>query len=84
MRESYEYLVQSRLYARPSSRLYLGGWRKLGSHQTLAKVSGNGLAKRQKIEPSVIAKHAIKLAQAFNKYYANVKILTEDNEKALA
>ena len=32
-------------------------------------------------EPSVIAKHAIKLAQAFNKYYANVKILADDNQK---
>ena len=35
----------------------------------------------EKYEPSVIAKHAIKLAQAFNKYYANVKILAEDAEK---
>lgn len=34
-----------------------------------------------KYEPSVIAKHAIKLAQAFNKYYANVKILVEDDQK---
>lgn len=34
-----------------------------------------------KYEPSVIAKHAIKLAQAFNKYYANVKILAEDAQK---
>lgn len=32
-------------------------------------------------EPSVIAKHAILLAQAFNKYYGNVKILTEDDQK---
>ena len=35
-----------------------------------------------KFEPSVIAKHAIKLSQAFNKYYANVKILTDDAEKS--
>lgn len=35
----------------------------------------------EKFEPSVIAKHAIALAQAFNKYYGNVKILAEDNEK---
>lgn len=34
-----------------------------------------------KYEPSVIAKHAIKLAQAFNKYYANVKVLADDSEK---
>lgn len=34
-----------------------------------------------KYEPSVIAKHAIKLAQAFNKYYANVKILAKDAQK---
>lgn len=35
----------------------------------------------KKYEPSVIAKHAIKLAQAFNKYYANTKILVEDEQK---
>ena len=32
-------------------------------------------------EPSVIAKHSIKLAQAFNKYYAHTKILVEDEQK---
>ncbi len=32
-------------------------------------------------EPSVIAKHAIRLAQAFNKYYANVKVLVADDQK---
>lgn len=31
-------------------------------------------------EPSVIAKHAIRLAQAFNRYYANVKILEQDDQ----
>ncbi|MHC5267585.1 arginine--tRNA ligase [Enterococcus sp. LJL98] len=35
----------------------------------------------EKYEPSVIAKHAIKLAQVFNKYYANTKILVDDAEK---
>jgi arginyl-tRNA synthetase len=35
----------------------------------------------EKYEPSVIAKHAIQLAQAFNKYYAHVKILAEDEQK---
>ena len=35
----------------------------------------------EKYEPSIIAKHAIKLAQAFNKYYANTKILVEDSER---
>ncbi|HAZ1148257.1 TPA: arginine--tRNA ligase [Enterococcus faecium] len=34
-----------------------------------------------KYEPSVIAKHAIKLAQAFNKYYAHTKILADDEQK---
>ncbi len=34
-----------------------------------------------KMEPSIIAKHAIQLAQAFNKYYANVKILADDEQK---
>ncbi|RBR28791.1 arginine-tRNA ligase [Enterococcus cecorum] len=32
-------------------------------------------------EPSVIAKHAIKLSQAFNKYYAHSKVLAEDEQK---
>lgn len=35
----------------------------------------------EKYEPSVIAKHAIKLAQSFNKYYAHTKILVDDEEK---
>ena len=35
----------------------------------------------EKYEPSIIAKHAIKLAQAFNKYYAHTKILAEDDQK---
>lgn len=32
-------------------------------------------------EPSVIAKYALSLAKSFNKYYANSKILVEDNER---
>ncbi|WP_105955904.1 arginine--tRNA ligase [Apilactobacillus quenuiae] len=32
-------------------------------------------------EPSVIAKYSLKLAKAFNKYYAHTKILNDDNEK---
>ncbi|MDR1568763.1 MAG: arginine--tRNA ligase [Streptococcaceae bacterium] len=32
-------------------------------------------------EPSIIAKHAIHLAQAFNKYYAHVRILEDNAEK---
>ncbi|MCM0598774.1 arginine--tRNA ligase [Periweissella fabalis] len=32
-------------------------------------------------EPSVIAKYALHLSRAYNKYYANSKILVEDNEK---
>ncbi|GCF92282.1 arginine--tRNA ligase [Enterococcus florum] len=32
-------------------------------------------------EPSVIAKHSLKVAQAFNKYYAHTKILVEDEQK---
>lgn len=34
-----------------------------------------------KFEPSIIAKHSIKLAQAFNKYYAHTKILADDAQK---
>lgn len=32
-------------------------------------------------EPSIIAKHSINLAQAFNKFYANVRVLDEHDEK---
>lgn len=35
----------------------------------------------EQYEPSVIAKHAIHLAQAFNKYYAHVRILEDDDQK---
>ena len=35
----------------------------------------------EQYEPSVIAKHAIHLAQAFNKYYAHVRILDDNAEK---
>lgn len=34
-----------------------------------------------KLEPSVIAKHAIHLAQSFNRYYAQVKVLNDDAQK---
>lgn len=34
----------------------------------------------QRFEPSVVAKYVIQLAQQFNKYYANVRILNEDNQ----
>ncbi|WEV36464.1 arginine--tRNA ligase [Lactobacillus sp. ESL0677] len=36
----------------------------------------------EKFEPSVIAKYALDLAKKFNKYYANVKILTTDEQIA--
>lgn len=35
-----------------------------------------------KFEPSVIAKFALGLSKKFNKYYANVKILTDDDQLA--
>ncbi|MDN6626008.1 MAG: arginine--tRNA ligase, partial [Pisciglobus halotolerans] len=35
----------------------------------------------EKLEPSIIAKHSIRLAQAFNRYYANSHVLTDDAEK---
>ncbi|KRL63773.1 arginine--tRNA ligase [Lactobacillus psittaci] len=40
---------------------------------TVAKAS-------EKFEPSIIAKYALKLAKSFNKYYANVRILDENEE----
>ncbi|MBA1394054.1 arginine--tRNA ligase, partial [Lactobacillus sp. XV13L] len=33
-----------------------------------------------KFEPSIIAKYALDVAKKFNKYYANVKILHEDEQ----
>lgn len=35
----------------------------------------------EEYEPSVIAKYAIRLAKAFNKYYAHTKVLVDDDEK---
>lgn len=32
-------------------------------------------------EPSIIAKHALSLAQAFNRFYANIRVLDESSEK---
>ncbi|MDN6162249.1 MAG: arginine--tRNA ligase, partial [Atopostipes sp.] len=32
-------------------------------------------------EPSIIAQHALRLAQAFNRFYANVRVLNEDENK---
>lgn len=32
-------------------------------------------------EPSIIAKHALSLAQAFNRFYANVRVLEDDDDK---
>ncbi|WEV70449.1 arginine--tRNA ligase [Lactobacillus sp. ESL0785] len=34
----------------------------------------------EKFEPSIIAKYALDLAKKFNKYYANIKILTNDEQ----
>lgn len=35
----------------------------------------------EKFEPSVIAKYSLHLSQAFNRYYANTKVLVEDDER---
>ena len=34
----------------------------------------------EKFEPSVIAKYSLNLSKKFNKYYANVRILNQDDE----
>ena len=34
----------------------------------------------EKFEPSIIAKYALDLSKKFNKYYANVRLLDEDNQ----
>lgn len=47
----------------------------------LQKFPETVLQAAEKYEPSVIAKHAIQLSQAFNKYYAHVKILIDDDQK---
>lgn len=36
----------------------------------------------ERMEPSVIAKYLVQLAQAFNKYYGNTRILDEDDQLA--
>lgn len=35
----------------------------------------------REFEPSVIAKHALSMAQAFNRFYANVRVLEDGPEK---
>ena len=35
----------------------------------------------REFEPSIVAKHAISVAQAFNKFYANVRVLDDNPEK---
>lgn len=35
----------------------------------------------EKFEPSVIAKYSLQLSQAFNRYYANTKVLVEDDAR---
>lgn len=47
----------------------------------LQKFPETVLQAAEKYEPSIIAKHAIQLAQAFNKYYAHVKILADGPQK---
>ena len=45
--------------------------------------SFNSVLKRayREFEPSIIAKHALSMAQAFNRFYANVRVLDEGPEK---
>lgn len=35
----------------------------------------------ERFEPSVIAKYSLQLSQAFNRYYANTKVLVEDEQR---
>ena len=44
------------------------------SHKVIYHISDN-------FEPSIVAKFAINLAQAFNKYYAHIRILDENPEQ---
>ncbi|KRM78234.1 arginyl-tRNA synthetase [Lapidilactobacillus dextrinicus DSM 20335] len=48
--------------------------------KTLADFPATILRAAREYEPSVIAKYALRLAKTFNKYYANSKILVEDDE----
>lgn len=45
--------------------------------------SFNGVLARahREFEPSIVAKHALSVAQAFNKFYANVRVLDDNPEK---
>lgn len=45
--------------------------------------SFNGVLTRahREFEPSIVAKHALSVAQAFNKFYANVRVLDDNPEK---
>ena len=48
--------------------------------KALADFPATILRAAREYEPSVIAKYALRLAKTFNKYYANSKILVEDDE----
>ncbi|CAK8053784.1 arginine--tRNA ligase [Eupransor demetentiae] len=52
-------------------------WEIISNLNNFPEVVRRAWAKR---EPSVIAKYALNLARTFNKYYANSKILTEDDQ----
>lgn len=48
----------------------------------LAEYSDTLVAATEKYEPSMIARYVIQLAQAFNKYYGNVRLLNDDDQLA--
>lgn len=43
--------------------------------------SDNLARAHQEFEPSIIAKHALHVAQAFNRFYANIRVLDDHPEK---
>lgn len=50
--------------------------------KVLSRYEGIILQASENYEPSIIAKYIFNLAQLFNKYYGNVRILEDDDEKA--
>lgn len=46
----------------------------------LSQYQATVIQSAERYEPSVIAKYAIQLAQLFNRYYGNTRILSEDNQ----
>ncbi|CAH2714523.1 Arginine--tRNA ligase [Neobacillus rhizosphaerae] len=62
---------------------YLSGWEKEWKVTSLLMEFPNAIKRAcENLDPSQVAKYVVDLAQAFNKYYAEVKVLEENVERS--